>query len=80
MHCVATAAFHRPKVGLWVRPGKEYAGEVEVIDIGIPRGGPARPEAGLIGSGVLREVPRRVGDVDEVHARATSSSSAARAG
>jgi hydroxyethylthiazole kinase-like uncharacterized protein yjeF len=59
VHCVATAAFHRPKVGLWVRPGKEYAGEVDVIDIGIPRGGPARPEAGLIGSGVLREVPRR---------------------
>ena len=29
------------------------------IDIGIPRGGPARPEAGLIGAGVLREVPRR---------------------
>ncbi|HEY6890150.1 MAG TPA: NAD(P)H-hydrate dehydratase [Solirubrobacter sp.] len=59
VHCVATAAFHRPKVGLWVRPGKEYAGEVDVIDIGIPRGGPARPDAGLIGSGVLREVPRR---------------------
>jgi NAD(P)H-hydrate epimerase len=59
VHCIATATFHRPKVGLWVRPGKEYAGEVEVIDIGIPRGGPARPEAGLIGSGVLREVPRR---------------------
>jgi hydroxyethylthiazole kinase-like uncharacterized protein yjeF len=59
VHCVATAAFHRPKIGLWVRPGKEYAGEVDVIDIGIPKGGPARPEAGLIGSGVLREVPRR---------------------
>jgi ADP-dependent NAD(P)H-hydrate dehydratase / NAD(P)H-hydrate epimerase len=59
VHCVATAAFHLPKIGLWVRPGKEYAGEVEVIDIGIPRGGPARPEAGVIGSGVLREVPRR---------------------
>src|SRR3954467_15930191 len=59
VHCIATATFHRPKAGLWVRPGKEYAGEVEVIDIGIPRGGPARPEAGLIGSGALREVPRR---------------------
>src|SRR4051794_41367035 len=46
VHCVATAVFHRPKVGLWIRPGKEYAGEVEVVDIGIPRGGPARPEAG----------------------------------
>jgi NAD(P)H-hydrate epimerase len=59
VHCVATATFHRPKLGLWVRPGKEYAGDVEVVDIGIPRGGPARPEAGLIGSGVLREMPRR---------------------
>ena len=59
VHCVATATFHRPKLGLFVRPGKEYAGEVEVIDIGIPRGGPVRPEAGLIGAGVLREVPRR---------------------
>ena len=34
------------KVGLWVRPGKEYAGEVEVVDIGIPRGGPARRRPG----------------------------------
>jgi ADP-dependent NAD(P)H-hydrate dehydratase / NAD(P)H-hydrate epimerase len=59
VHCVATATFHRPNVGLWVRPGKEYAGEVEVVDIGIPRGGPVRPEAGLIGSGVLRDMPRR---------------------
>src|SRR6478752_8510887 len=62
VHCVATATFHRPKVGLWVRPGKEYAGEIEVIEIGIPRGGPARPEAGLIGSGVLRDMPRRSSD------------------
>jgi hydroxyethylthiazole kinase-like uncharacterized protein yjeF len=59
VHCIATATFHLPKVGLWVRPGKEYAGEVEVIDIGIPRGGPVRPQAGLIGSGVLRDMPRR---------------------
>src|SRR3954470_5672190 len=59
VHCVATATFHRPNIGLWVRPGKEYAGDVEVIDIGIPRGGPVRPEAGLIGSGVLRDMPRR---------------------
>src|SRR3954470_22390001 len=59
VHCVATATFHRAKVGLWVPPGKEYAGEVEEIEIGIPRGGPARPEAGLIGAGVLRDMPRR---------------------
>jgi NAD(P)H-hydrate epimerase len=59
VHCIATATFHRPKVGLWVRPGKEYAGEVEVVDIAIPRGGPASPEAGLVSATVLREVPRR---------------------
>ncbi len=59
MHCIATATFHRPKVGLWTRPGKEYAGDVDVVDIGIPKGGPARPDAGLIGATVLREVPRR---------------------
>jgi NAD(P)H-hydrate epimerase len=59
VHCVATAAFHKAKIGLWVRPGKQYAGEVEVVDIGIPRGGPAQPEAGLITSGVVREIPRR---------------------
>jgi hydroxyethylthiazole kinase-like uncharacterized protein yjeF len=59
VHCVATATFHRPKLGLAVHPGKAYAGEVEVIDIGIPRGGPVRPEAGLINAGVLREMPRR---------------------
>ena len=59
VHCVATATFHRAKLGLWIRPGKEYAGEVEAIEIGIPRGGPARPEAGLIGAGVLRDMPRR---------------------
>lgn len=59
VRCVATATFHKAKVGVWVRPGKGYAGDVEVVDIGIPRGGPASPEAGLITSGVLREVPRR---------------------
>jgi len=59
VHCVATATFHRPKLGLWVRPGKAYAGEVELVDIGIPRRGPVRPDAGLIGAAVLRDMPRR---------------------
>src|SRR3954469_2143284 len=59
VHCVATATFHRAKLGLWVRPGKEYAGDIEEIEIGIPRGGPAQPEAGLIGAGVLDDMPRR---------------------
>jgi NAD(P)H-hydrate epimerase len=59
VHAVATATFHRGKPGLFVHPGKAYAGVVEVIDIGIPRGAPGRPQAGLIGPGVLRDVPRR---------------------
>jgi NAD(P)H-hydrate epimerase len=32
---------------------------VETIDIGIPDGGPVAPWAGLIGDGVLAEIPRR---------------------
>ena len=59
VHAVATATFHRGKPGLWIAPGKRYAGDVEVIDIGIPRAAPGRPEAGLIGPGVLRDMPRR---------------------
>jgi hydroxyethylthiazole kinase-like uncharacterized protein yjeF len=59
VQAVATATFHRAKPGLWIHPGKAYAGDVEVIDIGIPRGGPAKPEIGLIGAGVLRDMPRR---------------------
>jgi NAD(P)H-hydrate epimerase len=59
VRAVATATFHRGKPGLFVHPGKAYAGDVEVIDIGIPRGAPGKPQAGLIGAGVLRDVPRR---------------------
>ena len=38
----ATATFHAAKPGLWIDPGKTHAGEVRVIDIGIPPGGPGR--------------------------------------
>jgi ADP-dependent NAD(P)H-hydrate dehydratase / NAD(P)H-hydrate epimerase len=62
VHAVATATFHRAKPGLWINPGKSHAGAVEVIDIGIPRGGPAEPEIGLIEDGVLAEVPHRGAD------------------
>jgi ADP-dependent NAD(P)H-hydrate dehydratase / NAD(P)H-hydrate epimerase len=55
----ATATFHRAKPGLWIHPGKRHAGLVEEVDIGIPRGAPGTPEAGLINGGVLREMPRR---------------------
>jgi hydroxyethylthiazole kinase-like uncharacterized protein yjeF len=59
VRAVATATFHRGKPGLWIHPGKGCAGDVEVIEIGIPRGGAAKPDTGLIGAGVLRDVPRR---------------------
>jgi NAD(P)H-hydrate epimerase len=59
VRATATATFHRAKPGLWITPGKSYAGEVHVVDIGIPRGAPGRPDHGLIRAGVLRDVPRR---------------------
>ena len=55
----ATATFHAAKPGLWIAPGKQHAGEVRVIDIGIPPGGPVDPTVGLIGPGVTDGIPRR---------------------
>jgi ADP-dependent NAD(P)H-hydrate dehydratase / NAD(P)H-hydrate epimerase len=55
----ATATFNAAKPGLWIAPGKACAGEVRVIDIGIPAGGPADPPIGLISERVLDRVPRR---------------------
>jgi ADP-dependent NAD(P)H-hydrate dehydratase / NAD(P)H-hydrate epimerase len=54
-----TATFHGSKVGLHVRPGKEHAGAVEVVEIGIPRGAPEPAAAGLISERVLGLYPRR---------------------
>jgi NAD(P)H-hydrate epimerase len=54
-----TATFHAAKPGLWIRPGKAHAGEVEVIDIGIPRGAPSGGAIGLIEPSVLAQLPRR---------------------
>jgi hydroxyethylthiazole kinase-like uncharacterized protein yjeF len=56
---VATAAFQAGKPGLWIAPGKGHAGEVRVIDIGIPPGGPSTPRVGLIRPVVLELIPRR---------------------
>jgi NAD(P)H-hydrate epimerase len=56
---IATATFHRAKPGLWVHPGKAHAGHVHVVEIGIPRGAPGEPSAGLIGPTVTRGLPRR---------------------
>jgi ADP-dependent NAD(P)H-hydrate dehydratase / NAD(P)H-hydrate epimerase len=55
----ATATFHAAKPGLWIAPGKAHAGDVLVIDIGIPTGGPGEPEIGLIADAVTDAIPRR---------------------
>ncbi len=59
VHAAATITFHAAKPGLWIRPGKAYAGEVEVAGIGIPRGAPSDAEVGLIDDAVLELLPRR---------------------
>jgi hydroxyethylthiazole kinase-like uncharacterized protein yjeF len=55
----ATATFNAGKPGLWIAPGKAHAGEVRVIDIGIPSGGPVDPTIGLISERVVDLIPRR---------------------
>ena len=59
VRAAVTATFHGSKVGLHVNPGKEHAGRVEVVEIGIPRGAPAASAAGLTGERVLDLYPRR---------------------
>ena len=39
----ATATFAAAKPGLWINPGKSHAGQVRVVDIGIPPGAPVEP-------------------------------------
>ena len=55
----ATATFHAAKPGLWIAPGKAHAGDVRVIDIGIPVGGPLQADVGLIEDGVTTLIPVR---------------------
>ena len=55
----ATATFGAGKPGLWIAPGKGHAGEVTVIDIGIPAGAPGSAAIGLIGERVRDEIPSR---------------------
>ena len=59
VRAAATATFHAAKPGLWIAPGKDLAGDVAVIEIGIPAGAPVTPRIGLLGAGVLGTVPRR---------------------
>jgi NAD(P)H-hydrate epimerase len=54
-----TVTNHAPKIGLYVTPGARLAGEVRVVDIGIPRDAPKAGLVGLISRRVLRLVPAR---------------------
>ena len=54
-----TATFHGTKVGLHVAPGKWHAGDLVVVDIGIPEGAPAPRAAGLITRRAVDLVPHR---------------------
>ena len=54
-----TVTFHAAKPGLWVRPGKAHAGEVQTLDIGIPRGAPLAASVGLIEQSVREQLPSR---------------------
>jgi ADP-dependent NAD(P)H-hydrate dehydratase / NAD(P)H-hydrate epimerase len=55
----ATVTFSAAKPGLWISPGKDHSGEVRVIEIGIPQGGPLAAEVGLIDDSVTEAIPRR---------------------
>jgi NAD(P)H-hydrate epimerase len=55
----ATVSFNAAKPGLWISPGKRSAGDVHVIEIGIPAGGPGEPSSGLITPSVIDGIPRR---------------------
>jgi ADP-dependent NAD(P)H-hydrate dehydratase / NAD(P)H-hydrate epimerase len=57
-----TVTFHVAKPGLWIRPGKAFAGTVKVVEIGIPRGAPLHASIGLLQASVLERLPRRGGD------------------
>ena len=59
VRATATGTFHGAKLGLRVNPGATHAGDVQVIEIGIPRGAPSGEQAGLISDRVLDLYPRR---------------------
>jgi hydroxyethylthiazole kinase-like uncharacterized protein yjeF len=54
-----TVTFHADKPGLWIHPGKAHVGEVQTLDIGIPRGAPGAASIGLIAASVCEQLPRR---------------------
>jgi NAD(P)H-hydrate epimerase len=59
VRATATATFAAAKVGHWIAPGKQHAGELRVIDIGIPVDAPVGAEVGLMTARVHALVPGR---------------------
>jgi hydroxyethylthiazole kinase-like uncharacterized protein yjeF len=62
IRAVATATFHAAMPGLWIAPGKQHAGEVTVVDIGIATDDaayPIQPHAWLIDHDSLKTYQRR---------------------
>jgi NAD(P)H-hydrate epimerase len=62
VRATATATFHAAKPGLYVHPGKAHAGELHVVEIGIPAGAPVQPQVGRILPSVLDGLPRRTAE------------------
>ncbi len=59
VRAAVTVTFHAGKPGLWIAPGKAHAGEVETIEIGIPRDAPEDTRIGLILPSVFDLLPHR---------------------
>lgn len=54
-----TVTFHGDKPGLRIEPGRERAGEVVIVDIGVPGSTPSTPSAWLAGPGAGTVPPKR---------------------
>lgn len=54
-----TTTYHRSKPGLWIAPGRVHAGQVEVIDIGVPAAVDSPVAAWLAGPELLASWPPR---------------------
>ena len=80
VRAAVTVSFHAAKPGLWIHPGKAHAGELQTLDIGIPRGAPMACLVGLITPRVLDVLPRRRRILDQVRLRPRARRRAARAG
>lgn len=59
VRAAVTVTFHAGKPGLWIYPGKAYAGVLEMTGIGIPRGAPVEAEVGLIKDSISAQLPKR---------------------